>query len=124
MKEIIELYFKCWLEKDSSKLENIFADDIVYSECYGPEYTGIEQIYLWFTDWNNKGTVLQWVIKDVVEKNETLIVEWYFECDYDGNTDGFDGVTVAKFNKENKIYSLKEFQSKSEHYYPYGERKI
>lgn len=47
------------------------------------------------------------------------VVEWYFKCDYEGNVDGFDGVTIAEFNEDMKICDL-EFQSKAEHYYPYG----
>lgn len=34
--------------------------------------------------------------------------------------DGFDGVTIAGFDADMKIYDLREFQSKAEHYYPYG----
>ena len=121
MRKIIEMYFNCWLEKDGRDLVNIFANDIVYSECYGPEYVGIQQVNKWFQEWNNKGTVLQWDIKDIIEKENTLVVEWFFKCEYEGNVDGFDGITIAKFNNSHKIYDLKEFQSKAEHYYPYGE---
>ncbi len=120
MKEIIKKYFKCWLEKDASKLSEIFSDDIVYSECYGPEYIGLHQVAKWFLQWNKKGSVLKWDIKDIVEKDNILIAEWYFKCDYEGKIDGFNGVTIAKFNENQKIYDLKEFQSKAEHYYPYG----
>ena len=35
--------------------------------------------------------------------------------------DGFDGVTIAEFDTDMKICDLKEFQSKAERYYPYGE---
>lgn len=48
-------------------------------------------------------------------------MEWYFKCDYEGNVDGFDGVTIAESDGDMKICGLKEFQSKTEHYYPYGE---
>lgn len=48
-------------------------------------------------------------------------LEWYFKCDYEGNVDGFDGVTIAEFDANMKICDLKEFQSKAEHYCPYGE---
>lgn len=35
--------------------------------------------------------------------------------------DGFDGVTIAEFGADMKICELKEFQSKTENYCPYGE---
>ena len=43
------------------------------------------------------------------------------KCDYEDNVDGFDGITIAEFDADRKICDLKEFQSKAEHYYPYGE---
>lgn len=120
MEEIIRKYFQCWLDKDVEIIKEIFSDNIIYSECYGPVYKGIEQVIRWFEDWNCKGTVLQWDIKRVIASESTAIVEWYFQCDYDGNIDGFDGVTIAEFDADRKISNLKEFQSKAEHYYPYG----
>ena len=35
MEEIIRKYFACWLNKDEKPLTDIFAEDIIYSECYG-----------------------------------------------------------------------------------------
>lgn len=76
-----------------------------------------------YEDWNRKGTVLQWDIKRVIISENTAVVEWYFQCDYEGNVDGFDGETIVEFNAKMKICELKEFQSKAEHYYPYGDEK-
>lgn len=86
---------------------------------YGPVYKGIGQIIRWFEDWNRKGTVLQWDIKRVIVSGNIAVVEWYFKCDYEGNVDGFNGVTIAEFNADMKIGNLKEFKSKAEHYCPY-----
>lgn len=119
--EIIETYFRAWLEKDNSALYGIFSDDIIYSECYGPEYHGIEQILKWFSDWNKIGTVLDWRIKGYVHQGNITVAEWYFKCNYNNAIEGFDGVSVIKFSNDKKIVELKEFQSKAEHYFPYGE---
>ena len=54
--DVIKNYFQSWLDKNIEPLENIFSDDIIYSECYGPEYHGLPQILKWFSDWNIKGT--------------------------------------------------------------------
>ena len=121
MKETIQKYFKSWLNVDIDVLSDVFSNDIIYSECYGPEYHGISQILKWFDEWNQKGRVLEWTIKRSIEKENTIVVEWFFKCEYEGNIDGFDGVTIADFNKEGKIKRLCEFQSKPDHYYPYGE---
>ena len=120
MRKTIEKYFQAWIDVDLDTVKKVFSDDVIYTECYGPEYHGLSQIVRWFTDWNQKGRVLEWTIKRMVEQDKTIVVEWYFSCDYEGNVDGFDGVTIADFNDSGKIFRLREFQSKPEHNYPYG----
>lgn len=119
MEEIIKAYLQSWIDQDISVLKNTFSDDVIYSECYGPEYHGLLQLLQWFTDWNQKGQVIEWKIKRYIEKDNTAIFEWYFKCIYDGNENDFDGVTIADFNDEYKIVKLSEFQSKAKHVYPY-----
>ena len=121
MTEIIQKYFQAWIDVDLRTVKEIFSDDIIYSECYGPEYHGLPQIIQWFEEWNSKGRVLEWTIKQTIEHKQTIIAEWYFKCSYEGNIDGFDGVTIADFDNNGKIVLLREFQSKAEHYCPYGE---
>lgn len=117
--DIVKNYFQAWLDKNIEPLGNIFSDDIVYTECYGPEYHGLPQVLKWFSDWNINGTVLKWEIKNFIHQGAFTAVEWYFECNYDNEISGFDGVSIVEFNENMKIVSLKEFQSKSEHNYPY-----
>lgn len=120
MEAAVRRYFQCWLDKDASALPGIFSGDVVYSESYGPEYRGLPQVSQWFSDWNARGTVLRWDTKRVIASGNTAVAEWYFECDWCGSTEGFDGVTIADFAPDGKIHSLKEFQSKAEHSFPYG----
>lgn len=115
----IRAYFNAWLTKDSALLDKLFAKDAVYTESYGPEYHGMGQIKQWFADWNKKGSVKRWDIRQFVHQGNTVAVEWYFECEYDGVTTGFDGVTLVRFDGDGCIESIKEFQSKAEHDYPY-----
>lgn len=117
--DIVKSYFQAWLDKNIEPLGNIFSDDIVYTECYGPEYHGLSQILKWFSAWNKNGTVLKWKIKNFIHQCAFTAVEWYFEYNYDNEISGFDGVSIVEFNENMKIVSLKEFQSKSEHNYPY-----
>ena len=118
--EIIKRYFQSWIQKDDSLLGSIFDEDVVYIECYGPEYHGIAQITQWFNDWNQNNSVLEWTIKNFIYQGNITVVEWFFKCRCGNEEDGFDGVSLVKFDNGNKIVELKEFQSKSEHYYPYG----
>ena len=119
--DLIKNYFRCWVENDPAVLEETFSEDIVYSECYGPEYRGLGQICHWFSDWNKKGKVLEWKIRGFLHEENRTAVEWYFRCRYDGEESGFDGVSLMEFDKTGKIVSLKEFESKAEHNFPYGE---
>lgn len=117
--KLIKRYFDIWLKKQAPDFHSIFDKDIEYSECYGPVYKGIDQIEKWFSDWHTKGSILSWNIKNFIHQNNFSAVEWDFSCQYEDNTDNFDGVTLVEFNNEKKIIFLKEFQSKSQHYYPY-----
>lgn len=118
--EIIKRYFKCWINNDALILEDIFEPKAIYSECYGPEYQGIEIIKRWFEDWHKRGTVLAWDIKQFIHEANVTAVEWYFKCEYDGKIGEFDGVSLIKFSDSNQIVNVKEFQSKLPHYYPYN----
>lgn len=119
MKELLERYFKAWINKDINVLKDVFAENVVYSECYGPEYHGLNQILKWFSEWNMHADVLEWTIKQFISEGNLLVVEWYFKCNYDGEVIGFDGNSIVTFDKNGKIVNLKEFQSKAEHEFPF-----
>ncbi len=118
---LIEAYFQAWISQDESRLPEFFAPDAVYSECYGPEYRGLTQIVRWFRDWNKRGRVTRWDILGSIRQGNSLAVEWTFGCVYDGEKSLFSGVSLIEFNEDGKIQSLKEFQSKAKHVFPYGE---
>ena len=46
MEKIIRIYFLAWLNKDIETVRGTFAEDAIYSECYGPEYHGLSQILI------------------------------------------------------------------------------
>ena len=116
---LIGKYFNMWMKKEASDFYSIFANEIEYTECYGPVYKGIAQLEKWFADWQTKGRVFSWDIKNFIHQNNFTAVEWNFSYQYEDDADNFDGVTLVMFNNDEKILSLKEFQSKSQHYYPY-----
>ena len=110
--KIIKNYFKAWLSNNALLLKDIFDSKVIYSESYGPKYSGIENIERWFEDWNKRGTVNVWDIKQFIHEANMTAVEWYFKCEYDGNIGEFNGVSLIEFNDVNRIVSIKEFQSK------------
>jgi ketosteroid isomerase-like protein len=117
-KEIIKRYFNSWINKDINIIERHFSQNIKYVECYGPEYNGKERIIQWFNDWQKENNVLQWNMKRFFNRNNVIIAEWFFECETKTNKHSFDGVSIIEFDGD-KITMIKEFQSKSEHYFPY-----
>jgi hypothetical protein len=117
---VVKQYFQSWISKDINIIEEHFSENVKYVECYGPEYNGKKQVKQWFIDWNKSNTVLKWDIKEIIEDKKILVAEWYFECEYDRNTSGFDGVSLIEFDENNEIIMVKEFQSKTEHTFPYN----
>lgn len=97
---IIRLWFDMWLAKKDLGIFNVFSDNAVYIESWGPEYHGSKKIKLWFEEWNTRGTVLQWDIKQFFHKGNQTIVEWYFKNKMDaGNVELFPcGKTYFHFN--------------------------
>lgn len=75
---IIRLWFDMWLAKKDLGIFNVFSDNAVYIESWGPEYHGSKKIKLWFEEWNTRGTVLQWDIKQFFHKgNQTSVYKGY-----------------------------------------------
>jgi len=117
---IIRLWFDMWLQKRDLGISGMFADNSVYIESWGPEYHGSEKIKLWFDEWNTRGTVLQWDIKQFFHKENKTIVEWYFKNQMkNGKVEAFDGVSLIEWTSNNKILFLKEFGCNINSYDPY-----
>jgi len=74
----------------------------------------------WFDEWNTRGTVLQWDIKQYFHKGDQTIVEWYFKNTMnDGKIEAFDGMSLIKWTADNKIFYLQEFGCNEHRYDPY-----
>ena len=105
---IIRRWFDMWLQKKDLGIAEMFSDNAVYIESWGPEYHGSAKIKLWFDEWNTRGTVLQWDIKQFFHKeNQTMVVEV------------FDGVSLIEWTSDDKILFLKEFGCNINNYDPY-----
>ncbi len=118
--QIIRNYLRAWLSPNLEVVQNIFDENAIYSECYGPVYRNKKEIISWFENWNKQGKVIAWPIERLIINGDTSIAEWHFKCNYQGKISEFDGVSIIEFNDQNKIISVKEYQSKSKHYYPYS----
>ncbi len=120
--KIIRQWFDMWLRQKDTGINNIFTENAAYIESWGPQYTGSDKIKHWFDEWNTRGKVLVWDIKQCFHKENQTIVEWFFEDKmHDGKEERFDGISLIKWTDDNKICLLKEFGCNIDHYDPYDE---
>lgn len=116
----VRLWFSMWLEKKDLGIRRLFSPNAVYVESWGPEYHGAEEIRLWFEEWNTRGTVLKWDIRQFFHKGNQTVVEWFFQNQMnDGGAEVFDGMTLAAFDASGQICFLKEFGCNLNRYDPY-----
>jgi len=117
--EIIRRYYDLWITADRLGIEDLIAEDIVYTESYGPQHHGLTEIIKWFDDWTPKAKVIRWDITNYIEQGNTSVIEWLFQFEMNGETHISDGVSIAEFNRSGKISIMKEFQAEHNHYHPY-----
>ena len=100
--KIIRLWFDMWIKKADLGIDNIFTDE-----------------------WNTRGSVLVWEIKQFFHQGNQTIVEWYFKSKMNnGNVEEFDGISLIVWTQDNKIKSLKEFGCNLHNYNPYRDSDI
>ena len=120
----IRQWFSMWLDRQDTGIEELFAPDAVYIESWGPEYYGSGKIKLWFDEWNSRGTVERWDIRQYFHKGDQTVVEWVFRCVMAGGTiQSFDGLSLIRWNKAGQICFLQEFGCNENRYDPYAQGK-
>ncbi len=118
---IIRLWFDMWLAQENLGIDDIFTNDVVYTESWGPKYEDRETVKHWFCEWNTRGKVLAWDIRQFFHKENQTIVEWYFKCEMNGkDLDEFDGISLVVWTEDDQIKSLKEFGCRLNNYNPYS----
>lgn len=118
----IRQWFSMWLDKQDTGIEELFAPDAVYIESWGPEYHGNGKIKLWFDEWNTRGTVERWDIRQYFRKGDQTVVEWAFRCVMaDGTVQSFDGLSLIRWNEAGQICFLQEFGCNENRYDPYAQ---
>lgn len=120
--QIIQSWFQMWLEKKDTGLQDIFAEDAVYIESWGPEYHEADKIKLWFEEWNTRGDVLRWDIRQFFHSGDQTVVVWCFEnAMRDRKKEAFDGMSLVKWTPDDRIALLQEFGCNKDRYDPYKE---
>ena len=120
----VRRWFSMWLDKQDTGVEELFAPDALYIESWGPEYHGSGKIKLWFAEWNSRGTVERWDIRQYFHKGSETVVEWAFRCAMtDGTVQSFDGLSLIRWNEAGQICFLQEFGCNENRYDPYAQGK-
>lgn len=119
--QIIQRWFDMWLRGEDSGILDIFTENAVYVESWGPEYHGAEKIRRWFAEWNTRGRGLKWDIKQYFHRGGQTVVEWFFHCKMkDGTEQAFDGISLVKWTGGGKTAFLQEFGCNTVRYDPYA----
>lgn len=94
----IRRWFGMWLDGKCNGIEELFCIDAVYTESWGPKYEGLPRIRHWFEEWNTRGKVCVWEIRQFFHKGDQTVVEWYFaNVMNDGREEKFDGMSLTKW---------------------------
>lgn len=118
---IIQLWFNMWIQQKDLGIDDSFIEDTTYIESWGPKYEDRKTVKHWFEEWNTRGKVLVWDIKQFFHKDNQTIVEWYFHNQMkDGKCEQFDGISLIVWSKDNRISKLTEFGCNINNYNPYG----
>ena len=95
---------------------------MIYTESWSPQYNNRKTVKHWFQEWNTRGKVVVWEIKQFFHKGDQTIVEWYFKNEMNnGSIEEFDGISLVEWTEDNRIKSLKEFGCNRNTYNPYQE---
>ena len=117
---IVRLWFNMWLTQQDLGIDSIFAEDVVYTESWCPQYSDRETVKHWFEEWNTRGKVLAWDIKQFFHQGNQTVVVWYFKNQMDnGKIEEFDGISLIEWTQDDKIKTLKEFGCNLNNYNPY-----
>lgn len=118
---IIRRWFDMWLQGKDIGIEEIFTPDCVYVESWGPSYGGCDRVVHWFQEWNTRGRVTAWEIKQFFHKEDQTAVEWFFRCEMSDRTvQSFDGMSLIRWTTRDQILNLKEFGCNIDNYDPYA----
>ena len=119
----IRRWFEMWLTKQDTGIRDLFAPDagVIIGEAGAPAYHGAEQIAWWFTEWNRRGTVERWDIRQFFHKGDQTAVEWIFANQMDdGRREVFEGMTLVRWTAAGQISRLQEFGCNLDRYDPYA----
>ena len=109
-----------WVDREDRGITELFTQEAEYIESWGPAYRGAAEIAHWFREWNTRGKVVRWDIRQFFHKEDQTVVEWSFRNEMkDGRAEEFDGLSLIRWDGAGRISSLREFGCNTRNYDPY-----
>ncbi|WP_338543359.1 nuclear transport factor 2 family protein [Paenibacillus tundrae] len=124
--EVINQYFRSWVEKDFNLFVGSIHEEAIVRECTGEVIQGRDELNRWFKQWNGSDNeVMYWDIHNIGFDYEqmTAFVEWKFKCKYKGTTYEWDGTSIVYF-ENSLIIELNEYEMKKDKSYPYKQDSV
>ena len=78
--KIIRRWFDMWLEQQDFGIDEIFTEDVLYTESWSPQYCNRKTVKHWFQEWNTRGKVVTWEIKQFFHKENKIKSLKEFGC--------------------------------------------
>ncbi|MCL2113938.1 MAG: nuclear transport factor 2 family protein [Streptococcaceae bacterium] len=122
--EIFQKMINAWLNKDDDEFLSVLTEDVLYTECYGAQYSGKDECEKWFIHWNKPACnqVKSWPVENYYCDGMVGFFTWTFTCVYEGEESVFDGCSLVKF-RDDLICEIQEFEQKYEKFRPYKRGK-
>ena len=70
--KIIRRWFDMWLEQQDFGIDEIFTEDVLYTESWSPQYCNRKTVKHWFQEWNTRGKVVAWETKQFFHKENGI----------------------------------------------------
>ena len=119
--EKIKVWFEMWVGEDITPMSAIFADDVEYTECWGYQYIGKDEIKAWFEDWHKNNVMEAFYAKEFLHMDDNkTVVKFKMEALTKSGTDRWmDGVYIVEWDEDDCIKSLEEYGEGSRKTRPY-----
>lgn len=104
-------YIDAWRRHDVDGVLDTLAADCMVIECYGPVYRGRDRVEQWMRAWFGAGgSVDSWEVTWHAASSGFLVAEWRFGCTWQGDSETFEGASVARLQGR-KIAYLREYST-------------
>ena len=117
----IRLWFAMWLQAKDLGMEDLFAPDCIYIESWGPKYEGRDKVSLWFREWTPGGGVVRGDLAQFFHPGPQTVGEGACRTAInDGSVEEFHGLSLVRWDGEDRIVFLQEFGCNIHNYDPYA----